>query len=99
MLNAAENEVRCKRIAAPGVKTAAIDRLSNALGETLDQDQRVEQIVRMAQIFNDDLPAFPITYRISTAAHVAALDGLLPVRTTDATTGSYTWNVHEWQLR
>ena len=71
------------------------DRLLDAYNSTLDRNERIQQIVRMASIFSDELPAIAINFNPGITAHVAALVGPQVVSPDSAAT----WNIHEWELR
>lgn len=74
---------------------AEYDRLAEAYSTTLDRNERIQQIVRMMQIFTAELPALAVNFNPGVTAHVAALKGPQVV----APEGATSWNVHEWELR
>jgi peptide/nickel transport system substrate-binding protein len=74
---------------------AGYTALAEAFSTTLDREQRLEQIGRIARIFSEELPALTLFYRSVVFAHTAALTGLMntPAEST------VPWNMHEWELR
>lgn len=52
------------------------DRVLDVWNTALDQNERVQAIVRMAKISSDDLPSIPINYILQITPHVNALKGV-----------------------
>jgi peptide/nickel transport system substrate-binding protein len=73
---------------------ADFDRLTETFATTLDPAERERQMVRMMQLFADDLPAISLFFRTQPWAFAAALRGL----ETAAPEASMAWNIHEWTL-
>ena len=63
---------------------------------TLAPGERVRLIARMTRLISEDLPALSLYYELGTIAHVSSLKG--PRAFMPETTGTVTWNVHEWEL-
>ncbi len=74
---------------------AEYDRLIESFLSTLPRPERVQQIVQMAKILSDDLPAIPYYFSPDGVAFTANLTGPQVVVPDVATT----WNIHEWQLQ
>ena len=70
------------------------DRLQDAFGVTLDRLQRKTQLVQMAKIVSEEIPAIPLNYTGKVVAYVPRLHGVIP----EDRIGGY-WNVHLWELR
>jgi peptide/nickel transport system substrate-binding protein len=73
---------------------AEYDRLQEAFAVTLDQAQRKQQLVQMAKIVSEEVPAIPLYYRVKVTAHIPQLQNVL----LGDRYGAY-WNVHQWELR
>ncbi len=78
-----------------GWSNANYDRLAEAFNTTLDRSERERQVVEMARIFTEELPAIPVFFRTQPWAHVSALKGPQLV----APESKVSWNIHEWELR
>jgi len=75
---------------------AAYDRLMEAFNTTLQREERTQQLVQLARIVSDEVPAISLFYDQGPTPHVAALKGPGPV--SNETTGKVAWNVHTWEL-
>jgi peptide/nickel transport system substrate-binding protein len=73
-----------------GWSNAEYDRLWGLYNTTLDSIERDRQLIRMAQVVDEQLPIFILYFNYSVVAHIAAISG--PRART-------LWNVHEWQIR
>lgn len=71
------------------------DRASELFDFTLDRTERIRHLVQMAKLLSEDLPAISLYFNAIPIAVVAALKGPQPT-VPDA---SWTWNIHEWELR
>ncbi len=71
------------------------DRLSKSYLTTLPRPERIQQIVQMAKLISDELPAITYYFSPDGVAFVAGLTGPDVVAPDVATT----WNVHEWRLQ
>jgi len=71
------------------------DRLFASYTSTLDRPQRVQQMIRMVQIFTEDAAAIPLYFNPGIVAHIAALKGPHPF----GPEADVSWNVHEWEWR
>lgn len=78
-----------------GWNHAGYTALAEAFATTLDPEQRLEQIGRIARIFSEELPTLTLFYRSVVFAHPAALTGL----TNAPPESTVPWNMHEWELR
>jgi peptide/nickel transport system substrate-binding protein len=70
------------------------DRLYDAYVSTLDRAERDEQMIAMAVLLSQVLPAFQTYFRFAMVAHTGALRGpqvVVPESTN-------TWNIHAWEL-
>jgi ABC-type transport system substrate-binding protein len=78
-----------------GWNNPEFDRLWQVYGTTLDQNERIQQIVQMERIFTEDVPAVPHFFTPAATAHVAALEGPVTAQTPDAGRGMHrTWDWH-----
>ena len=71
------------------------ERLLDAFNTTLGRAERIEQIVQMARILSDKLPAVALYFKPRVVGFAAALQG--PQRI--APDGSVSANIHNWQWR
>jgi peptide/nickel transport system substrate-binding protein len=78
-----------------GWNNAEYTALAETLATTLDPQQRVDQMGRLARIFSEELPALTLFYRSVVFAHPTTLTGL----TNTPPDSSVPWNMHEWELR
>jgi peptide/nickel transport system substrate-binding protein len=78
-----------------GWSNAGYDALVDRFLSTLSRPERIQQIVQMAKIFSDELPAITYYFSPDGVAYVAGLTGPQVVVPDVATT----WNVHEWKLQ
>ncbi|MPZ15630.1 MAG: hypothetical protein GEU73_14615 [Chloroflexi bacterium] len=78
-----------------GWSSPEYDRLAESFLSTLPRPERIQQIVQMAKILSDELPAIPYYFSPDGVAFVAELTGPQVVVPDVATT----WNIHEWQLQ
>jgi peptide/nickel transport system substrate-binding protein len=78
-----------------GYSNAGYDRLFETWNTTLDRGERVNVIVQLLKLVNDDLPALPMYFNFDVVAHVAALEGPQPA----APDTTYYTNVYEWRWR
>ena len=78
-----------------GWNNAGYTALAEAFAATLDPEQRLERIGRIAGMFGDELPALTLYYRSVVFAHTSALTGL----TNAPAESTVPWNMHEWELR
>ncbi len=78
-----------------GWSNAEYDRLFDAFSTTLDRSERDRQVVRMAQILSEEVPAISLYFNPIAVAKSGAVDGPRPY-TSD---GLVTWNISEWQWR
>ena len=62
---------------------------------TLDREQRLDRIGRIARIFSEELPALTLFYRSVVFAHTTSLTGLMNV----PAESTVPWNMYEWELR
>jgi ABC-type transport system substrate-binding protein len=72
------------------------DSLIDTFNVTLAPSERVRLIARMTRLISENLPALSLYYELGTIAHVASLKG--PRAFLPETSGTVTWNVHEWEL-
>lgn len=71
------------------------DRLADQFTTALDRAERDRLITQMAQIFHAELPIISLHFNAIPVAFTSALTGPRPY-TAD---GTFSWNVHEWELR
>ncbi len=77
-----------------GWSSPAYDRLVVSFLATLPRSERIQQIVQMAKILSDELPAITYYFSPDGVAFVSDLTGPQIVVPEVPTT----WNIHEWQL-
>jgi ABC-type transport system substrate-binding protein len=73
-----------------GWSNVEYDRLWDVYNTTLAPAERQEQLVRMAQLVNEELPIFILYFNYTIVAHTEQVTG--PRSKT-------LWNVHEWSFR
>jgi peptide/nickel transport system substrate-binding protein len=78
-----------------GWNNAGYTGLAETFATTLDPEQRLERIGRIARVFSEELPALTLFYRSVVFAHTSALTGL----TNAPADSTVPWNMHEWELR
>ena len=78
-----------------GWSSAEYDRLFTAYTSTLDRSQRVQHMIRMAQVFTQEAAALSLYFNPGIVAHVAALKGPEPF----GPEADVSWNVHVWEWR
>jgi peptide/nickel transport system substrate-binding protein len=71
------------------------DRLVESFLSTLPRPERVQQIVQMAKMLSEELPAITYYFSPDGVAFVAALHGPQIVVPDVATT----WSIHEWEFQ
>ncbi len=62
---------------------------------TLDETERVQQLVQAARILNENVGTIPLYYAPSVFAFPTTLTGV----DTKSTKDTLDWNIHEWELR
>jgi peptide/nickel transport system substrate-binding protein len=77
-----------------GYSNPEFDRLANAYDVTLDRSQRIQQIVQMEQIIQNDLPAIFQYNTPRVVAHAAPLRGPIARR---IPTAGWVHNIHLWE--
>lgn len=82
-------------LVARGWSNAAFDRLLDLWVGTLDEGERIQQLVQAAKILNEDVVTIPLYYAPSVFALPAELHGI----DAKASRDSLDWNIHEWELR
>ena len=70
------------------------DRLSDALTQTLEQDQRAQLIAQMTGLVSREAVAIPLFFYGNPVAATSGVVGVGPV-VQDAT---FEWNIHQWKL-
>jgi peptide/nickel transport system substrate-binding protein len=78
-----------------GWSTPEYDRLANAFTSTLDSKEGDALMVQMLVMASNELPALPLYFNFSVAAHVGSLHG--PEAATPSSTLYY--NIHQWEWR
>lgn len=77
-----------------GWSNKEFDDLASRFNSSLDRRERDQLVVRMAQIFNAELPAASMSFVPTVVAHSAALRGPQPY----VSGGSFSANIVEWEL-
>ena len=62
---------------------------------TLDETERVRQLIQAARILNEEVGTIPLYYAPSVFVFPSALSGPDPNSTKD----TLDWNLHTWELR
>jgi len=78
-----------------GWSTPEYDRLANAFTATLDSKEGDALMVQMLIMASNELPALPLYFNFSVAAHVGSLHG--PEAASPSSTLYY--NIHQWEWR
>jgi peptide/nickel transport system substrate-binding protein len=78
-----------------GWSNSMFDRLAMVFNTTLDRIEREGQVVEMAKIYTDELPAISLFLRTQPWVYAAALSGPRLV----APESNMAWNIYEWELR
>lgn len=78
-----------------GWSSATFDRIMDSWVTTLDDGERVQQVVQAAKLLNEDVVTIPLYYAPSVFAFPASLRGVDAKSSRD----SLDWNMHEWELR
>ncbi len=76
---------------------AEFDRLWQAYGTTLDENERIQQLVQMDRIFTEEVPAIAHFFTPAATAHIASLEGPVAPQTPDAGRGVH--RIWEWRSR
>lgn len=78
-----------------GWANADYDRLMDALNTTLAREERIQQIVEVARILNEEVAIIPLCYAPSVLAYPAELRGVQA----RGVAVDVEWNIYEWELR
>lgn len=78
-----------------GWRSEEFDRVWQAYNGTLEQSERIQQIVQMERILNDDVGTIPHYFTVVITAHGSALKGPVARMTPDAPLGIQ--YVHTWE--
>jgi ABC-type transport system substrate-binding protein len=70
------------------------DRLTNALAQTLEPDQRAQFIAQMTGLVSREAVAIPLYFYGNPLAATSAVVGVGPV----VQEATFEWNIHQWQL-
>jgi peptide/nickel transport system substrate-binding protein len=68
------------------------DQLADAFETTLDRNERIRQVLRMARLASDAVPAIALYFDLQPIAFNSAVRGPMPF------VGDVSWNVHEWEF-
>lgn len=78
-----------------GWSNPEFDRLHEQWVTTLDPAQAVQVLAQMMKLLSEEAPSLPLYYNFQVVAHVAGLDGVLPITPESTRYG----NIHEWRWR
>jgi peptide/nickel transport system substrate-binding protein len=78
-----------------GWSNPEFDRVMDRWVTTLDEGERVQQLVQAARILNEQVGTIPLYYAPSVFVFPAALTGV----DTKTTKDTLDWNIHTWELR
>jgi peptide/nickel transport system substrate-binding protein len=70
------------------------DRLTNALAQTLEPDQRAQLLAQMAGMVSREAVAIPLYFYGNPLAATSAVVGVGPV----VQEATFEWNIHQWKL-
>jgi peptide/nickel transport system substrate-binding protein len=73
---------------------AEYDRLLDAFTVTLDRSQRSQQLIDMAKVVSENLPAFSLYYNMAALARPPELHGV-PLGSNIGAS----WNVYQWEFK
>jgi peptide/nickel transport system substrate-binding protein len=79
-----------------GWSNAEFDRLVEALGVTLDPNERNQQRAQMARLLTEELPSLTLTPNPNIFAYLNTVKNV--GNSTTYSTGRITWNVEQWEI-